>query len=125
MYVSYIDLKELHKYYSALVRSLPNDVSRSIQRLLHVLSDEEIASILNNKNPITCNQALIDCLITRVENKASILDFCEHLWSIKNSPPELHKILERLRKGLKYIYYGYIFMYVYPNKCIISIIIIL
>ena len=92
-------MKELRRYYSDMVISLPDDFLRSIQWLQHLLSDEQIGSILRCTSPLAANQMLLDCFIRNVENKESILEFCEHLELIKNSP-KLQKMVENLRKGL-------------------------
>ena len=75
----------------------------SIQQLQHILTAEQISSILGCTSPFAANQKLIDCLIEKVENKANILDFCEHLEKLKNSP-KLKSIIERLRNGLCFNY---------------------
>ena len=93
------DLKELHKYYSDIVRSLPDDYMESVQQLLHILTDEQICSILGCTSSLDANQMLTDCLIEKVESKLNILDFCENLEKIKNLP-KLKNVIEHLRKGL-------------------------
>ena len=97
-------MKELQKFYSDIVRSLPDDFMQSIQQLQHVLTDEQIGSILECTSPLAANQNLVDCLVKNVENKESILDFCDHLEKIKNSP-KLKNIIEHLRKGLTLTYF--------------------
>ena len=98
-YVSNTDLKELRKYYSDMVISLPDDFLQSIQWLQHLLPDERIGSVLTCTSPLAANQRLLDYLIKNVERKENILEFCEHLELIKNSP-KLQKVIENLRKGL-------------------------
>ena len=93
------DLKELHKYYRDIVRSLPDNFLGSVQQLQHILTDEQITSILGCTSSLAANQKVTDCLIEKVENKANILDFCEHLRKIKNSS-KLQNTIEHLRKGL-------------------------
>lgn len=73
----------------------------SVQQLQHLLTDEHIGSILiqGSTSSLTANQVLVNCLIEKVENKASILEFCEHLEKIKKSP-KLQNTVDNLRKGL-------------------------
>ena len=71
----------------------------SVQQLQHILSDEQISSILECTSPLAANQMLTDCLIEKVENKANILDLCEYLGKIKNAQ-NLKCVVEQLRKGL-------------------------
>ena len=77
---------------------------QSIQQLQHFLTDQQIGSILECTSPLAANQNLVDCLVKNVENKESILDFCDHLEKIKNSP-KLLNIIEHLRKGLQFNIY--------------------
>ena len=71
----------------------------SVQQLQHILSDEQITSILECTSSLAANQMLTNCLIEKLENKANILDLCELLNKIKNSP-KLQNTIEHLRKGM-------------------------
>ena len=70
----------------------------SVQKLQDTLTAEQIGRILDCNHPLAANQTLLDYLIKNVENKESILDFCDHLEKIKNSH-KLQSLVEHLRKG--------------------------
>ena len=81
-----------------MVKSLPDNYMESVQKLQDTLTDEQIGMVLECEDPLAANQTLLDCLIKNVENKENILDFCDHLEKIKNSP-KLQSLIEHLRKG--------------------------
>jgi len=77
---------------------MPSDYECSVGKLLQILSDENICSILSSNNSATANKAILDCLIEKVKNKEGVLDLCDQLESISNTY-ELILLTQKIKFG--------------------------
>jgi len=71
------------------------------------LCDTHISSLFGCSHFTAANQIILECLMERVKCKADILDLCEALSLLKNTP-KLTEILDNLRMG-KEVQYGKFF----------------
>ena len=89
-------------HYSALVRSMPENYMNTLSKLAHHLTGDNIGSILECEDVFTANQRILDCLIEQISTKEGLLDFCNWL-SVITDTPELTIPLNKLKKGLNFI----------------------
>ena len=100
--VLHIGFKILQSHYSVLVRSMPDDYMNTVSQLECHLTGDHIGSILECRDVFTANQRILDCLIEQINTKEGLLDFCEQLNSITNTPA-LTAVIESVKKG-NYMY---------------------
>ena len=93
-----IGFKMLQSHYSVLVRSMPDDYMNTVSQLECHLTGDHIGSILECRDVFTANQRILDCLIEQINTKEGLLDFCEQLNSITNTPA-LTAVIENVKKG--------------------------
>ena len=67
------------------------------------LTGDHIGSILECRDVFTANQRILDCLIEQINTKEGLLDFCEQLNSITNSPA-LTTVIKSIKKGNVHTY---------------------
>ena len=94
----YTGVEILQSHYSVLVRSMPDDYMNTVSQLEHYLSGDHVGTILESKDPATANQRILDCLIELINTEESLLDFCDRLNSITNTPA-LSAVIEDIKKG--------------------------
>ena len=86
---------------------MPDDYFETVQLLERELCDTHISSLFGCSHFTAANQIILECLMERVKCKADILDLCEALSLLKNTP-KLTEILDNLRMG-KEVQYGKFF----------------
>ena len=94
----FIGFQILQSHYSVLVRSMPDDYMNTVSQLECHLTGDHIGSILECKDVFTANQRILNCLIEQINTNEGLLDFCEQLKSITNTPA-LTAVIERVKKG--------------------------
>ena len=77
---------------------MPDDYMNTVSQLERHLTGDHIGSILECKDAVTANQRILDCLIEQINTKEGLLDFCEQLNSIPNTPA-LTAVIENVKKG--------------------------
>ena len=93
----------IQSHYSELVRSMPDDYMNTVSQLERYLTGDHIGSILECRDVFTANQRVLDCLIEQINTKEGLLDFCEQLNSITNSPA-LTAVIKSVKKGNVHTY---------------------
>ena len=78
---------------------MPDDYMNTVSQLECHLTGDHIGSILECSDVFTANQRILDCLIEQVDTKEGLLDFCNWLSTIANTPA-LNAALNELKKGL-------------------------
>ena len=78
---------------------MPDDYMNTVSQLERHLTGDHIGSILECKDAVTANQRILDCLIEQINTKEGLLDFCEQLNSITNTPAALTAVIENVKKG--------------------------
>ena len=97
-FILHLGFKILQSHYSVLVRSMPDDYMNTVSQLERHLTGDHIGSILECRDVFTANQRILDCLIEQINTKEGLLDFCEQLSSITNTPA-LTAVIENVMKG--------------------------
>ena len=87
---------------------MPDDYMNTVSQLERHLTGDHIGSILECRDVFTGNQRILDCLIEQVNTKEGLLDFCEQLNSIANTP-SLTAVIESVKRGKA----TYVHMYMY------------
>ena len=93
-----VGFEVLRSYYSALVRSMPEDYMNTIGQLESHFSGDHIGSILECRDVFTANQRILDCLIEQICTEQELLNFCDWFSSSINAPL-LAATVENIRKG--------------------------
>ena len=77
---------------------MPDDYMNTVSQLERHLTGDHIGSILECGDVFTANQRIVDCLIEQINTKEGLIDFCDQLNSITNTPA-LTAALESVMKG--------------------------
>ena len=84
---------------------MPDDYKSTVSKLESHLTGDNIGSILECEDVFTANQRILDCLIEQVSTKEGLLDLCNWL-SLITDTPGLTTALKELKKSE--IYYLYL-----------------
>jgi len=71
----------------------------TVSKLEQHLTDTDITSILGCTNAILANKKILDSLIVHMKCKEDLLDLCNHLEKISESP-NMTNIVHELRNGV-------------------------
>ena len=80
---------------------MPDDYMNTVSQLERHLTGDHIGSVLECEDAVTANQRILDCLIEQINTKEGLLDFCNWL-SIITDTPALTAALKEFKKGLYY-----------------------
>ena len=101
-YLSIVTVTDLFKrHYQALCGSLPRDVQRTKDRILHyhrVLPLSAIEKITPSTAPEIVNQKIVNFLIISCKNDEEIIHFCDLFENLVENPLFVHCV-EALRNG--------------------------
>ena len=86
MYIMHIYTVSSGSHYSVLVRSMPDDYMNTVSQLERHLTGDHIGSILECRDVFTANQRILDCLTEQINTKKGLLDFCNWLSTITDTP---------------------------------------
>ena len=75
---------------------MPDNYMETVQLLERHLCSHHIYEIFECTFPIDANQVILKCLIEKSTCRADILDFCEILFTLRNTS-RLVRIVENLR----------------------------
>ena len=101
---NYVLTVSSESHYSVLLRSMPDDYMNTMSQLEHHLTGDHIGSILECRDVFTANQRILDCLIEQINTKESLLDFCNWLNIVTNTPAWA-AALNKLKNGLQCVMY--------------------
>ena len=71
---------------------MPNGYEQTAQSLERFLCDRHISLICECPNVTNANEAILECLIENATLKEHIVEFCERLLLIRNTPKLTHVI---------------------------------
>ena len=117
MVLIFIGFQILQSHYSVLVWSMPVDYRNTVSQLERHLTGDDIGSILECKDVFTANQRILSCLIEQINTKEGLLDFCERLNSITNTPA-LTAVIESVKKG-SHTVRTYVCVYIDSKHCML------
>jgi len=89
----------LRSKYFDILRCFPKNQYSTLERLIDKLSDDVVCEVLSCTHPLTANKKILDHLIDKMKCKEDLLDFCNHLDNLNDSPI-LSNALGELRKGI-------------------------
>jgi len=89
----------LRSKYTDILEALPGDYQQTLHKLQDTLTDDQICSVLHCSNSSAANRMIFDCLIDNLKCKEDMLDLCNQLDRLTNSPSLLH-IISELRNGM-------------------------
>lgn len=99
MYNFVLDFSLLKSKYKDILKCLPQDFRKSLQKLQDKLSDDQICSILSCTSSQSANNMILDCLIDRLKCREDMLDLCDQLDRLSDGAPELKQHINELMKG--------------------------
>ena len=95
----YIGFSMLKSKYKEILKYFPNDFYKSIHKLQHKLSDEQIRIILSCPTADAANKMILDCLIDGLKDDKDLPEFCDQLNLLTDISPDLKHVITELRKG--------------------------
>ena len=97
-------MRYLQPRYLDIIKSLPESVEHTINKLEAVFTDECLINILSATDSDAANKILLDYLIKDMSTSEDLLDLCNQLEKITESPNLVTTIAE-MRAGLyRYMY---------------------
>ena len=93
-----IGFDEVKLHYNKILQLMPDDHLETVSKLQEYFSDDEIASVLEEKDSKVANKRILDSLIQRMKVREEMLDFCDQLEKISKSQ-ELKAITSEIQKG--------------------------
>ena len=93
-----IGFDEVKLHYSKILQLMPDDHLETVSKLQEYFSDDEIASVLEEKDSKVANKRMLDSLIQRMKFREEMLDFCDQLEKISKSQ-ELKVITREIQIG--------------------------
>ncbi|XP_065910081.1 uncharacterized protein [Dysidea avara] len=89
----------LKSRYSLLYQSFPENYMHTVSKLEQHLTDTDITSILGCTKTILANKKILDSLIVHMKCREDLLDLCDHLEKISESP-SMSNIVNELRNDV-------------------------
>ncbi|XP_065910436.1 uncharacterized protein [Dysidea avara] len=89
----------LKSRYSLLYQSFPENYMHTVSKLEQHLTDTDITSILGCTNTILANKKILDSLIVHMKCREDLLDLCDHLEKISESP-NMTNVVNELRNDV-------------------------
>ena len=89
----------LKSKYKEILKYFPKDFYKSIHKLQHKLSDDQIRIILSCSNIDTTNKMILDCLIEGLKDDKDLVELCDQLNLLTDISPDLKHVITELRKG--------------------------
>ena len=100
-------MRYLQPRYLDIIKYLPDSAEETIKKLEEVLTDDCIMDILGASDSDAANKILFDYLIKDISTSKDLLDLCNLLEEITESP-NLLTIIAEMRAGLcRYVYCHY------------------
>jgi len=89
----------LRSKYANILVALPEDYQQTLHKLQDILTDDQMCNVLSCSNSSAANRMIFDYLINNLKYKEDMLDLCDQLDRLTNSPSLLH-IISELRNGM-------------------------